>query len=208
MFQRLQSRIILAFGFVILLAVAVSGWLAIRATTNEFDLFVTEEGFAQAEDIAVYLEAAYNYRGEFGDIEALLQQRYGFADAFLLEEGVIIEEVPVELEFFEENPFEQFFEWDQIIADELDLSFEEFQEMRVELSIADIAFEQGVDVEQLISAVMTFERENIGVGEGFQACGRHFVFVRHPVLGTGLHLHGAVHRRRLFRHRHFVQHAV
>ena len=61
MFHSLRWQLIAAFGLVILLAVLLGGAFSIWTTVNRFDLLVTEEGQAQAEEIAPLLEDSHAY---------------------------------------------------------------------------------------------------------------------------------------------------
>ena len=72
MFQSLHRRILLAFTLLIILSACLSGWLAWRATAQEFNFFVVEEGRSEAEFMAPYIEATYNYQGSFDQVEEWL----------------------------------------------------------------------------------------------------------------------------------------
>ncbi|MCP5095368.1 MAG: HAMP domain-containing protein, partial [Chloroflexi bacterium] len=177
MFRGLNGRIILAFTFVILLALIISGLFAIRTTTNEFELFITEEGWAQANDIAVFLEASYNSQGEFNDLEALLNTQYGlvellpedsfldepFLDEAILEGVTIVEDQNGDIIFEEAYyPYEQ---WNPIAAAQLEMSLDEFEAEYETASIADMAEDRDIPVESIIAAIMSVEQQQIGSSE-------------------------------------------
>lgn len=110
MFQGLRRRILVAFTLLIILSACLSGWLAWRATAREFDLFVIEEGRAEAELVADYVEAAVNHAGSFDQIEDWLVSPHLPEDIFfqqilptISQESIEVEvEVHVEGALFEE----------------------------------------------------------------------------------------------------------
>jgi len=151
MFHSLRWRIIFAIGFIILLAVGLSGFLAVWTTRNQFDALVTEDGQDQAAEIAVVLEAQYNVQGSLGDMSNLLSE-FGY----IFPEELVFEE----FEFIEEGEeFEDYFElWDRVVAVELGLSLAEFDDARYTESLVDLAEEQDIEPEALIAAIMRFEQ--------------------------------------------------
>lgn len=95
MFQSLHRRILLAFTLLIVLSACLSGWLAWRATTQEFNSFVVEEGRSEAEFMASYIEAAYNYQGSFDQVEEWLSSSTPFGEEFFTQvssEVLVIEQ--------------------------------------------------------------------------------------------------------------------
>ena len=159
MFHSLRWRIIFAFGFIILLAVLVSGVFAVWTTRNQFDELVTEDGLVQAQEIAVFLEAQYNIQGNLNNMPDLLFE-FGYLPAA---------DIAFEEEFFEEEfEYEEYFEvWDRIVAAELGLSLDEYEDARYELSIVELAEEEGIEPETLTNAIMRFEQRWVLADEEF-----------------------------------------
>ncbi len=143
MFHGLRRRIIFAFGFIVILALVISGALAVFTTSGQFDELVMEEGMEQAAEIAVLLEARYNLEGNFSP-DAL--------DEFFEEEN--------ELEDYDDV-------WEEIIAAELGLSPGKYEKERFNKSIVELAEQHAVEPRALVFAIMRFERREATGDEDF-----------------------------------------
>jgi signal transduction histidine kinase len=154
MFRSLRWQLIAAFGLVILLVVLMSGALSIWTTLSRFDLLVTEEGQAQAEQIAPLLEASYAYWGDWHGLDDILGS---LAQA---------ETIP---QFFESSIWVSDVDWWQVSASTLGLSDDELENRVMESgSIAAVAEERGGDGGVVVQAIIQAERdafEEAGMGE-------------------------------------------
>ena len=70
--RSLRSRLIGAFGLIVLLMILLSGALSIWATTSRFDILVTEESRQRAREFVPLLEGSYDHRGGWSGLDGLL----------------------------------------------------------------------------------------------------------------------------------------
>lgn len=145
MFRSLRGQIWLAFGVVILLAVLLIASAAFWITQREFNTLALNEGQALAEEIALYVETQYNLAGGW-QAQPISLLSVDVEGAFFMEEEW------VEEEFF--SPKEA---WERIIAAELGLELAEYERLREEWTIEEVAMRHGVELSQLVSAIMRVE---------------------------------------------------
>ena len=144
MFHSLRWQLIAAFGLVILLAVLIGGAFSIWTTVNRFDLLVTEEGVAQAEEIAPLLEASYAYWGDWRGLDDLLN-------------GLTSDTPP---NFFEGVTLSSDVDWWEVSASTLGLSVEGLlDQVDEESSIGAVADRRGVDGDTIIEAIVQAEMD-------------------------------------------------
>ncbi len=74
MIHSLRWRLALGFALAVLLAVGLTGLLALSGTTRRFGVLISEDGIVYAEALAPLLAAEYAY---WGDWEAVATQRIG-----------------------------------------------------------------------------------------------------------------------------------
>lgn len=145
MFHNLRWQLIAAFGLVILLVVLMSGALSIWMTVSRFDLLVTEEGVAQAEELAPLLEASYAYWGDWRGLDNLLS-------------GLTLATPPDF--FFEGVTLDSDVDWWQVSASALGLSDDDlWEQMDEQGSIAAIAEARGSDGDAIVEAIVQAEMD-------------------------------------------------
>lgn len=144
MFHNLRWQLIAAFGLVILLVVLMSGALSIWTTVSRFDLLVTEEGQAQAEELAPLLEASYAYWGDWHGLDDLLS-------------GLTAGTPP---DFFEGVTLSGDVDWLQVSASLLGLSDDElWDQMSGQTSLAAVAEKYGKDGDAIVEAIIQAEMD-------------------------------------------------
>ena len=127
MFQSLRWKIAAAFSLTILFTIVLSGTLSAWMTIARFDVFVTDEGFYQAEEIAPLLEASYAITGDWSNLDELLAPS------------------------FSPEPWLSSVEWDQIVIEILGLDEESyFNQLEQSESLAAVAETRGVDPDRLV----------------------------------------------------------
>ncbi len=79
--RSLWTKLIGAFGLVILVGTGMVVWLAGRATAGQFELYVTQTGRAWAERLAPTLAEYYAQTGSWDGVEHILQQSSAYTAA-------------------------------------------------------------------------------------------------------------------------------
>lgn len=144
MFRSLRWRMVGAFGLVIVLTVLLGGVLSWWATTNQFNILVTDEGQQRAAEIAPLLEAGYTYRGNWGDLNDLLTSFYTESAS------------PPDLF---ESPWYSDVDWWQVTLAILDLDDATLSRLWDEMgNLASVAERQGVEPEALVQAIVKAEQ--------------------------------------------------
>lgn len=131
----LRGRLFVAFTFIIVLTVVLTGIIASFITTDRFEALTAEQGSYQASKIAPLLEATYAVNGGWDGLELLLQNQLLNSSA---EVGV------------PKN------DWYQIISDELQLERGSAAKLTNE-TIVTLAAERGVSLTQLEKAILQHE---------------------------------------------------
>lgn len=178
MWNSLNGRIFLAFSFIILLIVGLTGGLAWYSTAREFEQYIIEEDRLEAQYLASLLEAHYNFYGNLNDIEGFLgfydedflgdtgfivEENGEFVEFFVDEAGEIIDEQII-TDFYEPSFIEMFPElawWERVVAANLRLSLVELQTLQKDASIAEISLERDVSPDTLVAAIMAVENARL-----------------------------------------------
>jgi two-component system OmpR family sensor kinase/two-component system sensor histidine kinase BaeS len=164
-FRSLRGQILLAFGFVILLAVLLIASAAFWITQGEFNTLALGEGQGLAEEIALYVESQYNLVGgwEAQPIPLLSVDLEGefLLDGEWVEEGVFSPQEASEGINDPPHPLAPSPQGEGELAAELGLSLAEYERLREEWTIEEVAIMQGVELEQLVSAIMRVEASTI-----------------------------------------------
>lgn len=71
----MRWQLFLAFGIIIAMVLGSSWWLALRTTTHEFALLVSDDNQQQARLIAPTLLEEYNQSGDWGTVQATLEEQ-------------------------------------------------------------------------------------------------------------------------------------
>ncbi len=140
MLRSLRSRLIGAFGLIVLLMIILSGVLSIWATTSRFDILVTEESRQRAREFVPLLEASYAHRGDWSGLDGLLTTTAS--------------------EVFDIVWYDT--EWWGVVAIALGMDNQTLADQAGEAySLADVAEAQGVDPDVLVQAIVESERPSI-----------------------------------------------
>ena len=139
----------LTFLLVILLAVGLGGGLAWWQTTNQFEIFVTEQGRFQATFIASLLEAQHNLHGSLDNINQLLG--YGFSGINSVSDAT--QDEPDASGW----PIPAADWWDEVVAAEIGITVERVSQRDSSESIADLANLVDIDPDSLVHAIMLRE---------------------------------------------------
>lgn len=131
----LRGRLFVAFTFIIVLTVFLTGIIASFITTDRFEALTAEQGSYQASKIVPLLEASYAVNGSWDELELLLQNQLLNSSA---EIGV------------PKN------DWYQIIYRELEVEGEPTPPLTRE-EIVTLAAERGVSLTQLENAILQNE---------------------------------------------------
>ena len=140
MLRSLRSRLIGAFGLVVLLMILLSGALSIWAMTSRFDILVTEESRQRAREFVPLLEASYAHRGGWSGLDGLLTTTVS--------------------EVFDVIWYDT--EWWGVVATAMGLDNQTLAEEAEDAdSLAAVAEARGVDPDVLIQAIVESERPSI-----------------------------------------------
>ena len=140
MLRSLRSRLIGAFGLIVLLMIMLSGVLSIWATTSRFDILVTEESRQRAREFVPLLEASYAHRGGWSGLDGLLTTTVS--------------------EVFDVIWYDT--EWWGVVATALGLDNQTLAELAEDAdSLAAVAEARGVDPDVLVQAIVESEQTSI-----------------------------------------------
>jgi len=138
--RSLRSRLIGAFGLIVLLMILLSGVLSIWATTSRFDILVTEESRQRAREFVPLLEASYDHRGGWSGLDGLL--------------------TTTPSEVFDTIWYDT--EWWGEVATALGVDNQTLANLAEDAdSLAAVAEAQGVDPDALVQAIVESERAGI-----------------------------------------------
>ena len=133
----LRWRITLPFSVLIVLAVISSGFLASRVTQRQLALLVTEEGRRSAQDLAMWLEAAYNSATP-RDLDTIVGQ---------------MRPAPA--------PTPDVVGYDRAVAKILEVPIDDVRQARRSGAVAALAAQQGLTTEMLVGQILRGEQARI-----------------------------------------------
>ena len=143
MFLSLRWRLVGALTLVILLTILLSGTLSILATTNRFDLLITDESRQQAQAIAPFLEASYAYRGNWDGL-----------DTVLADNALNVSPLEIFVPYWESD-----LDWFEIVLNTLQVEEETLLENWADdQSLAEVAQPYQVEPESLVQAIVKAEQ--------------------------------------------------
>ena len=143
----LRRQLFVAFAFVILLTVLLSGAFAAWTTSSRFEVLITEQGRQRAYEVAPLLEASYTFHGDWDGVVEMLRLP------------------PDQALFFEDEGFVDWgstVDWYEVVAAGLEIDIDVLFVTLDEVgSLADTAVYWNVDPDYVVDMIVMVEEEAV-----------------------------------------------